>query len=366
MFLEELSLIDFRNLENQTFKFGRGITVLYGANAQGKTNILEAIYLLATGKSFRTRADHELIAWGKTQAKVFGKADNLEPEIVIHPELKEFLVNKQKKKLTDLIGSFIVVLFTPNDLEIISGSPDKRRRFLDQLGSNLDRKYLYQLISFNKILRNRNQLLFQIKQGKRIDLGVWDTQLAKAASYLWLTRKDLVAKLKEVLGSYAKKISKTNLKLEYENSLIKDNRVQTEQYYLAKLKNNLEEEIIKTTTQYGPHRDDFKIISEEETKEKVINKDLTIYGSRGEQRAASLALKLSEASLIENETHSAPTLLLDEVLSELDFQHRKLLLSQLRRQQAFITSTSLVPIKEILGNTFASVEIVAGRQKSII
>lgn len=362
MFLEELSLIEFRNLENQTFKFGRGITVLYGANAQGKTNILEAIYLLSTGKSFRTRSDHELITWGKLQAKVFGKADNLEPEIVIYPEMKEFLVNKQKKKLTDLIGSFIVVLFTPNDLEIISGSPDKRRRFLDQLGSNLDRKYLYQLISFNKILRNRNQLLLQLKQGKNIDLAVWDAQLSRAASYLWLTRKDLVAKLNEVLNEFAKKISKTSLKLEYNNSFIKDTRAQTEENYLKKLNNNRDEEISKTTTQYGPHRDDFKIISEEEAKGKVINKDLTIYGSRGEQRAASLALKLSEARLIENETHSRPTLLLDEVLSELDFQHRKLLLGQLRKQQVFITSTGLAQIKEILGTAFTGIEIIEGRQ----
>lgn len=360
MSLSELSTINFRNLKNQTFKFGEKVTALYGENAQGKTNILEAIYLLSTGKSFRTRFDHELITWGQTQAKVSGRADNLEPEIIIYPDKKEFLVNKQSKRLTDIIGSFIVIVFTPNDIEIISGSPDKRRRFLDQLGSNLDRKYLYQLISFNKIMRNRNQLLFQLKGGKNIDLAVWNAQLAKAASYIWHSRKELISKLNEILRRLGKKVAKTELKIEYSTPLIKDNKAKTEEYYIKQLNAILAEEIHRTTTQLGPHRDDFKIISEEEKGGKVITKDLTIYGSRGEQRAASLALKLSEVNLIRQDTHNQPTMLLDEVLSELDTTHRKLLLNQLRGQQTFITSTSLTPIKEVLGETFSAIEIREG------
>ncbi len=360
MSLTELSTINFRNLKNQAFEFSDKVTVLYGENAQGKTNILEAIYLLSTGKSFRTRSDHELIAWGSTQAKVFGKAGNLEPEVIIFPDKKEFLVNKQSKRLTDIIGSFIVIVFTPTDIEIVSGSPDKRRRFLDQLGSNLDRKYLYQLISFNKILRNRNQLLFQLKGGKNIDLAVWNAQLARAASYIWHSREDLINKLNEILKTLGKKVAKSELKLEYNINFIKESRAKTEEYFVKQLNAILEEEIQKTTTQLGPHRDDFKIISEEEKAGKIITKDLTIYGSRGEQRAASLALKLSEVSLIRQDTHNQPTMLLDEVLSELDKTHRKLLLTQLRGQQTFITTTSLEPVKEVLGTTFSALEIKEG------
>lgn len=360
MFLSDLTTINFRNLVNQSFKFKDQITVFYGDNAQGKTNLLEAIYLLATGKSFRTRSDHELITWGQTQSKVFGRAGNIEPEVVIYPDRKEFLVNKQAKRQTDLIGSFIVVTFTPNDIEIVGGSPDKRRRFLDSLGSSIDKKYLFQLISFHKLVRARNQLLFQIKQGKSIDITVWDQQLVKAASYLWFNRTNLISKLNEVLKELGKKITKTKLSLEYKNPFLKETRSQIEDYYLEQLQKNRGEDTQKTTTQFGPHRDDFKIISEEEKGEKIVNKDLTIYGSRGEQRAATLALKLAEVELIAQEVNNQPTLLLDEVLGELDSKHRKLLLNHLTKRQTFITSTNLEQIQEILGSKIEAIEISDG------
>lgn len=365
MFLEELSTINFRNLSNQTFNFKSGITVFFGENAQGKTNILEAIYLISTGKSFKTRSDHELIKWGKEQAKVSGRAGSIEPEIIIFPDRKDFLVNKQNKKQTDLIGSFVVVIFTPNDIDIVAGSPDKRRRFLDSIGANIDKKYLYQLISFNKILRRRNQLLWQIKQGKKIDLTVWDQQLIKAASYLWLKRSDLVAKLNDILNKFGKKITKSNLSLEYKNLFLKNSRSKIEEVYLKQLQINIQEDIQKTITQFGPHRDDFKIISEEERLEKIVSKDLGIYGSRGEQRAACLALKLAEVNLIEKEINNQPTLLLDEVLGELDLEHRKLLLNQLRKLQTFISSTNLGQIQEILKDKFEAFEIVEGNKKKV-
>lgn len=363
MFLEELTTINFRNLANQTFKFKGGVTVFFGANAQGKTNILEAIYLLATGKSFRTRSDHELINWGQNQAKVFGKAGNTEPEIVVYPERKEFLVNKQSKKQTDLIGRFVVVIFTPTDIDIVAGSPDKRRRFLDSLGASIDKKYLYQLLSFNKIMRSRNQLLLQLRQGKQVDLTVWNLQLVKAASYLWLTRASLIANLNETLKVLGKKITKANLNLEYKNQFLNETRAKIEEIYLVQLEKHLGEDIQKTTTQLGPHRDDFKVVSEEEKLGKIVSKDLNIYGSRGEQRAASLALKLAEVSVIEKEINNQPTLLLDEVLGELDFEHRKLLLNHLRKLQTFITSTNLSQIQEILGSSFDALEIAEGKRK---
>ena len=365
MYLEELTTIDFRNLENQTLKFKSSVTVFFGDNAQGKTNLLEAIYLLATGKSFRTRSDHELIAWNKSSARVVGKIGNLESEVTIHPDKKEFKINKQPKRITDIIGSFIALVFTPNDIEIIAGSPDKRRRFLDQLGATLDKKYLFQIISFNKIMRNRNQLLFQIKQGKQIDLAVWDEQLARAASFIWLARQELIEKTNNILKLLGRKITKTALSLNYSNTFIKETRSKTEENYLEKLKASQDEDIRKTITQLGPHRDDFSVISEEVKGDKVINKDLGIYGSRGEQRAAALALKLTEVNLIESEINIKPTLLLDEVLSELDREHRLLLLSQVRKLQTFITATTTSPIEEVLGRSFKAIKITDGRSEEL-
>lgn len=361
MYLEELTTIDFRNLQNQTLKFTNSVTVFYGDNAQGKTNLLEAIYLLSTGKSFRTRSDHELISWNKDSARVVGKIGNLESEVTIHQDTKEFTINKQQKRITDIIGSFIALVFTPNDIEIIAGSPDKRRRFLDQLGSTLDKKYLFQIISFNKIIRNRNQLLFQIKQGKKIDLSVWDEQLAKAASFIWLGRQELIEKINTTLKLLGKKITKTALVLKYPNSFIKETRAKTEEHYLAKLKLTQNDDIRKTITQVGPHRDDFTIISDQEKGDKVVSKDLGIYGSRGEQRAAALALKLCEVNLIENEINIKPTLLLDEVLGELDTEHRLLLLNQVRKLQTFITATNIKPIEDVLGKSFKAIKITEGQ-----
>src|SRR3990172_8718766 len=177
MFLEELRVLNFRNLGSQKISFSEGVNVFYGDNAQGKTNFLEAIYILSTSKSFRSRVDHELVAWGQESSKVVGKASFLEIELLITRNKKTLSVNKQEKRLTDLIGSFLTVLFTPADIEIVSGSPDKRRRFLDQLGSSLSRDYLLNLVKLSRVLRTRNQLLWQVKQGKNIDLSVWDTQL---------------------------------------------------------------------------------------------------------------------------------------------------------------------------------------------
>lgn len=360
MFLEELQTVNFRNLTNQTTKLKKGLNVFYGDNAQGKTNILEAVYILSTGKSFRTRSDLELINWSKQEAKLKARVDNLEPEVFIYQDKKEFLINKQKHKMTDLIGRFLVVLFTPSDIEIVSGSPDKRRRYLDQIGATLDKKYLHQLLLFNKVMRSRNQLLFQIKQGRQVDLSVWDEQLVKAASYLWHARLDIVQKVNLTLKNLNKKLTKTKVELDYKQRLVKETRNKTENSYLALLKQNQTEDIKRTTTKFGPHRDDFQIIAEDMFDEKITSKDLTIYGSRGEQRAVSLALKIAEVNLIEEETNAKPVLLLDEVFSELDREHRTLLLKHIRNMQTLVTSTNTETLEELTKEPFNKYEVKNG------
>lgn len=365
MHLEELSVFNFRNLKNSSYKFKNTITLFSGNNAQGKTNLLEAIYLLSSGKSFRTRIDHQLISWGGEQAKITGKADNLEIELIIKPDSKELTINKQSKKLTELIGSFIVVVFTPNDIEIISGGPEKKRRFLDRLASSVDKQYLYHLINFNKILKSRNQILYNIKIGKNEDLWVWDKQLADSASFLWVARNSLTRDLNEILATLAKKIIRNDLKIIYQNEIIGESRKEIEKAYLRKLEASRNYDIARSLTAAGPHRDDFRSVTEERENNKIISKDLGVYGSRGEQRAAALALKLSEIKIIEEKRNIKPVLLLDEVFGELDREHQELLLHQLKKQQTFITSTSTSPIENLLGSSFEKYEVSNGIAKKV-
>lgn len=361
MILEELNLFNFRNLTKQKLKFTDGINVLYGDNAQGKTNLLEAIYLLSTSKSFRARTDHELITWGEERSKISGKASFLEIELVITKTKKVLRINKQEKRLTDLIGSFLTVLFTPEDIEIVSGSPDKRRKFLDQLGSNLSREYLLSLVKFNRVLRSRNQLLWQIKQGNNRDLAVWDEQLAAQAVTLWQFRFELIVLLQEKLRLLSKKLLGGELKLVYATQARADTDKKMEEGFLKDLSQLRGEEIQKGLTLIGPQRDDFKILIETEEQNKVISKDLNIYGSRGEQRAASLALKLSEIEIIEKEKKVRPVLLLDDVLGELDQNHQKLLLQQLKKGQSFLTTTSIEGVKKNLATEFSKFNLVKGQ-----
>ena len=341
MVLSQISLINFRNFKRAKIDFKPQVTVFFGDNAQGKTNLLEAIYLLSTGKSFRTREDHELISWGQAESRVSGKAGFLDIELTVKPTAKALLVNKKNSRLADLIGSFVTVLFTPSDVEIVSAGPDKRRRFLDQIGSILDKKYLHNLLQLAKILRNRNQTLWQLKQGRNLDLLVWDQQLAKVASAIWDQREALTLALNTELQTNSQRIAGFNLRIEYNPPFQQLPRTKKEEAYKQKLASLRNEETNKGLTVLGPHRDDFKIIAEEQSGDKIVSKDLSIYGSRGEQRSAALALKFSEVNLIKQEKREAPVLLLDEVLSELDRKHRELLLKEIRKTQAFITTTSL-------------------------
>jgi len=346
MVLQKLSLINFRNLKNQEVNFSDRLNILFGNNAQGKTNLLEAIYLISTGKSFRTRVDHELISWGQGESRLLAKAGFLDIEVKIRPDEKALLINKQKSKATELIGSFIAIVFTPADIEIVSGAPERRRKFIDQLASLLDKNYLYTLIQFNKVLRNRNQILWQLKNGKQADLSIWNRYLVKNAVSLWESRYRLVEKLNQELKILGEKVTGNSLAIVYEPALPIDKTKTLRKNYAERLARLEREEINKGITLLGPQRDDFSLVSEEIREEKITSKKLGVYGSRGEQRAATLALKLSEVSLIKKEKNDTPVLLLDEVLSELDREHREFLLRQIRGLQTFITTTSLENLKQ--------------------
>lgn len=311
MTLTNLTLQNFRSYDKKTFSFSPQTTFILGPNGSGKTNILEAIMLLATGKSFRADLDSELIQWNEKFSRVKATTDDSKLEIVITPT-KKYLVNGVARRHVDFVGNLRAVLFWPEDLELVTDSPSLRRRYLDSILVQVDREYRRNLLSYERGLRQRNRLLDFIRDGKahRHQLLFWNQLLIRSGSYITDTRQryiDFVNTSKEYFTLYDK-------------SIISESRLN--QYK--------DEEIAAKATLVGPHRDDFSI--------NYNGRDLSKFGSRGEQRLAVLWLKRGELSYIETETRDRPILLLDDILSELDQAHRAIVLSIIGNQQTIVTS----------------------------
>lgn len=320
MEIQKLKLSNFRNQKTKLFIFSSNITVILGPNTSGKTNILEAIYFLSLGKSFRARVEEEMINYNSDLLKIKGRikldAERVDLEAVLtrgtidigakrleKVQRKKLLVNGISKRLIDFAGRFKIVFFGPEDLELVTGTPTLRRRFLDSVLSQVDREYRRALLSYEKGLRQRNKLLSRIREEglSRSQLLFWDRLLIKNGDYISTKRTEFI--------EYANKSSSINemeFKLLYDKSAISEARL--EQYS--------EEEISAATTLVGPHRDDFifKVISDG----NKIDRDLSRFGSRGEQRMGILWLKMVELSFIEAKTNEKPVLLLDDIFSELD------------------------------------------------
>lgn len=328
MTLRTLVLQNFRSYTKKTLEFSQETVLITGANASGKTNVLESIMLMATGKSFRAGADREVIRWDSAVTRVTGQISQLEEQIQLEllmtpgevlgriTPLKKYFVNGIPRRMIDFIGNLQAVLFWPEDLDIITDSPSTRRRYLDAVLIQIDREYRRNLLSYERALRQRNKLLDDINEGKasRSQLLFWNQLLIKAGAYLT-----------EARHAFIDYINGTNLinhhfVIVYDKSVISENRL--EQY-----KN---EEVAAKATLVGPHRDDFRVEQD--------NKDISAYGSRGEQRVAVLWLKLAEIDYIELVRKVRPMLLLDDIFSELDDIHRKLVVDVIRKQQTIVTS----------------------------
>lgn len=336
MFIKSLELDDYRNYEKLSIKFDKGINILYGNNAQGKTNILEAIYLCGTTKSHRGNKDKEIIRFGCNESHIralFNK-NEVEYQIDIHlrnDKSKGIAINGVKlKKAAELLGLANIIIFSPEDLSIIKNGPADRRRFVDAELCQLDKVYLYNLTNYNKIVNQRNNLLkdILIHPELRDTLDVWDSQLITIGSKIIERRKLFVDQLNEIIGDIHKNISggKELLDVLYEPNIDIEG-------YEEKLKKNREKDIRYKLTSVGPHRDDFIInINDVDTKK---------YGSQGQQRTAALSLKLAEIKLVEKLTGNTPILLLDDVLSELDGGRQNYLLNSIKNIQTIITCTGL-------------------------
>lgn len=344
MIIKSLELADFRNYDSLHIDFSSGTNILYGDNAQGKTNILEAIYLSATTKSHKGSKDKDIINFYKEESHIrtYLEKDGVDIRVDMHlrkSKSKGIAIDGQKiKKAAELLGLLNVVFFSPEDLSIIKNGPAERRRFVDMELCQLDQFYLYNLNHYNRIVNQRNRLLkdMYFNPSLRDTLNIWDSQLVSFGSKIIERRRLFVEQLNEIIFDIHKKLSggREDLTICYEPD------VTVEDYEKALIANQ-ERDIKLKQTVTGPHRDDFSFI--------VGDIDIRKFGSQGQQRTAALSLKLSEIELVKKMTNDNPVLLLDDVLSELDSNRQNYLLSTIGDIQTIITCTGL---DEFVNNRF--------------
>ncbi len=337
MILKRLQLEQFRNYEHLDLSFEEGQSVvLLGKNGQGKTNLLEAIAMLALGKSFRLRKAADLIAWGQSHGRIKGELQagtdrptELELFLQRQPDLKKLKKNEQVVAPKEFLGSLRVVIFTPDQLEMVTGSPLLRRQFMDRVLVQIDPAYVESLGTYQRLLKHRNALLKSIQFGRAHgeDLDWWDQPFAQEAARLWARRKELLNALHETLESQYQNIAGT------QDSLTLHMEFPDQAHLLDELMLRRDSDIRYGSSSFGPHRDDFSFF--------LNGRILEHTGSRGEQRTAVLALKLAELQHLESTTQDKALLLLDDVFSELDASRQEKLLEQLAGRQSFLTSATL-------------------------
>lgn len=333
MFITNIKLKNFRNYEEQNIILDKGINVFYGDNAQGKTNIIESIYMCAIGKSFRTNKEKELIRFNENYSNIllnYKKSDregNI--KIEIYDKKNIYLNNIKLKKLSEILGNINIVIFTPEDINILKNGPANRRRFLDIMIGQLRPNYIFILNNYNKILEQRNNYLKQIKYEKKSEemLDIWDEKLAEYGEKIYLYRKEFIEKIKNKINNIHNIITEGSetIKLEYNSDCNNKNE------FIKKINKNRKIDIIKGFTNSGIHRDDFMIY--------INNILVNVYGSQGQHRTAMLTLKKAELEVVKDEIGENPILLLDDFMSELDEKRRVNFLKNIKDTQVIITCT---------------------------
>lgn len=346
MYIKEIKLQNFRNYEKANIKIEKGVNIFYGDNAQGKTNILEAIFVASLGKSFRTNKDKELVKENEilTKVEIIFQKENRENKVNLEiGDKKKFSVNSiELKKTSEIVGKINIVLFTPEDINILKNEPIKRRRFLNIMISQLRPIYIHLLSQYNKILDQRNNYLKQIKyeNKERKNLDIWDEQLIKIGLKIFEYRKEFIEKINEKIRKIHLETTenKEEIELRYKNNVI------NEEEYRKKVKQKQEEDIQKGYTAVGIHRDDFEIY--------INKKNVAIYGSQGQQRSSIISLKLAEAEVIYDEKDDYPVLLLDDFMSELDKKRVKGFIKRIKDNQVLITCTDKFDIDNMVYNVY--------------
>lgn len=330
MIINKIYLENFRNYETQEIKLDKNINVFYGNNAQGKTNILEALYICAFGRSFRTYKDVELINFESDNAKVKvdfeknGREKNIEI-LISKKEKKTIKLNGIKvNKNSELLGNMNIVLFSPDDIIILKESPASRRKFLDILISQLRPNYAHLLSEYNKVLEQRNAML----KSKKIEtIDIWNEQLASFAEKIFKYRDEYIKKIQNNIEKITPKLTndKENLSIRYKTRFVNKDK------FLKDLGDNLNNDLYRGYTGVGIHRDDFELF--------VNGMELNLYGSQGQHRTAILALKFAEMEIIKEEVSENPILLLDDITSELDLERLNLIFKKIKDYQVLITCT---------------------------
>ncbi|HQA56521.1 MAG TPA: DNA replication/repair protein RecF [Acetivibrio sp.] len=344
MYIKSLSLKDFRNYKNAFILFSKNLNIIYGNNAQGKTNIIEAIFLCASGRSHRTSKDIEMVSINKNEF-------NVSVELIKEEENKsiEMKYETGKKKMIrineipvvrigNLMGNLIAVIFSPEDIMIVKEGPALRRRFIDISISQLKPSYFYDLQQYNKILLQRNTLLKEIQFNRSLieTLEIWDEKISETAARIMKVRNSFLFELNQKAKDIHYKITNgcEELDIKYNPSIDKTDLSDAENIknkLMAEFSKMRNAELKRCITMVGPHRDDYDIL--------LNGLNLKIYGSQGQQRTAVLSLKLAEIEIIKNIIGENPVLLLDDVMSELDLERREFLLENIKNIQTFITCT---------------------------
>ena len=344
MIIESIELKNYRNYDKLHMDFSHGTNILYGDNAQGKTNILEAIYVCATTKSHRGSKDKEIIQFDRDESHIKLNVRKRDVPYRIDMHLKK---NRAKgvavngvpiKKASELFGIVNVVFFSPEDLNLIKNGPAERRRFIDLELCQLNKLYVHSLVQYNKIVTQRNKLLKDImfRPDYEETLDIWDMQLVQYGREVIRCRDAFVSQLNDLVGPIHRQLSgeKESLHISYEPNVTVDMFEDT-------LRNSRPSDLKQRTTLTGPHRDDLSFI--------INDIDIRRYGSQGQQRTAALSLKLAEIELVKKTVNDYPILLLDDVLSELDGSRQNHLLSGINHIQTMITCTGL---EDFVNNRF--------------
>ena len=341
MYIEKIKLQKFRNYEQLELDLNKNINIIYGNNAQGKTNILEAIFLSGFGKSFRTKKEKEMIKFNEQSSlvEIFYKKKDRDGKVKIEiGNKKQISLNGIKlKKLSELLGNINIVIFTPDDINILKDGPAERRRFLDMMIGQLRPNYVYNLNMYLKTIEQRNNYLRQIREENKPEnmLEIWDENLAEYGEKIYVYRNEFINKIANKINNIHKNITdaKEEIKIEYLSNC--DNK----ENYLKLLKERRKLDIIKGFTTKGIHRDDFVIY--------INDKEVSTFGSQGQNRTAVLSLKLSELQVVYDEIGEYPILLLDDFMSELDEERRKNFLNNIKNTQVILTGTDKIELSGV-------------------
>ncbi|MFT8315471.1 MAG: DNA replication/repair protein RecF [Clostridium sp.] len=359
MHIGSLILNNFRNYEKLNIQLDRNINIFTGDNAQGKTNILESIYYCSVGKSYRTNKDKELIQWSKESAYInlYVCKERLDKriEIKIFKEGKKGInVNSIKlRKISELLGVFNAVIFSPEDLKIVKDSPIYRRKFLDIELSKLNSRYYFELVQYTKVLNERNALLRNNSKDTFDILEIYDKQLSKYGSRLIRYRLEYIDKLNYFGNMIHNDITSKKENIEFKYIMCVKNTDNIENDLFKCYEKNRNRDIYRGNTSIGPHKDDFSIL--------INNIDTRSYGSQGQQRTAILTIKFSTLNILKEYTKEDPVLLLDDVLSELDTSRQKYILNSINGIQTIITCTGINNISSYINGKFKVFNVKDGK-----